>query len=56
MIEAVDSVDVLREIALDQHGYVTWRQAMEAGVSQPALSMLVRRGRVERVARGRSIL
>ncbi|MCL2787640.1 MAG: type IV toxin-antitoxin system AbiEi family antitoxin domain-containing protein [Micrococcales bacterium] len=48
----VDSVDVLREVALDQHGLVTFRQAMNAGVSQPALSMLVKRKRVERVAHG----
>lgn len=44
--------DRLWEIAVDQLGYVTASQAYEQGLSQPALAMLVRRGRLERVAYG----
>jgi predicted transcriptional regulator of viral defense system len=52
MIEQVTSIDKLREIALDQYGYVTFAQAMGSGVSQPAVSMLVKRQRLRRVAQG----
>jgi predicted transcriptional regulator of viral defense system len=52
MIEVATGVDALREVALDQHGYVTYQQALDAGVSQAALSMLARRDRVDRVAHG----
>jgi len=48
----VTHVDRLREVALDQHGLVTYRQALDAGVSQPELSKLAARERIERVARG----
>ena len=44
--------DRLWETAVDQHGYVTAAQAYEQGLSQPALAMLVRRGRLEREAHG----
>jgi predicted transcriptional regulator of viral defense system len=42
----------LREIAVDQHGLVTSAQAAESGVSLASLSMMVRRGRLEKAARG----
>lgn len=42
----------LREIALDQHGYVTASQTQEAGVSRPSLTYLAQRGRIERACRG----
>lgn len=37
---------------MEQYGYVTTAQALEEGVTKPALSMLVKRGRLERVAFG----
>lgn len=40
------------EIAADQHGYVTARQAREAGVSSMALVMMERRRSIERVSYG----
>ncbi len=52
MNEIVTNIDTLREIALDQHGFVTCQQAIDAGVSQPGLSMLVKRERLEKVAHG----
>ena len=52
MPEALTSLDRLREIALDQHGFVTAPQANDAGVSPQLLSIMVRRGRLERVSRG----
>ena len=42
----------LREIALDQHGFVTAAQALAAGVSNAELSTMVARDRLERVAHG----
>lgn len=42
----------LREIALDQHGYVTTDQALDDGISHGELSTMVARGRLERVAHG----
>lgn len=42
----------LREVAVDQHGLVTSAQAAESGVSLASLSMMVRRGRLKKVARG----
>jgi len=50
--EALTSLDRLREIALDQHGFVTAPQAYDTGVSPQLLSIMVRRGRLERVSRG----
>jgi len=52
MVEAITNIEVLREIALDQHGFVTTGQALEAGVTYASLSMLTKRGRLERVAHG----
>lgn len=52
MNETVFDIERLRDIAVDQYGYVTTAQAEEAGVSKPSLSMLVKRDRLERVARG----
>ncbi|MDR1513587.1 MAG: type IV toxin-antitoxin system AbiEi family antitoxin domain-containing protein [Propionibacteriaceae bacterium] len=52
MIAALTDLDRLREVALDQHGFVTTEQALDAGVTHPSLSMMVRRERLERVAHG----
>jgi len=46
------NIDKLREIALDQCGYITTTQANNAGVTKAALSVLAKRGRIERVAFG----
>lgn len=40
------------EVAADQHGYFTTRQAGDAGVRKMAVVMMERRGVVERVSRG----
>lgn len=48
----VTKLERLREVALDQHGYVTTAQALGEGVSYPELSTMVARGRLERVAHG----
>ena len=42
----------LREVALDQYGYVTTAQAEEAGVTRHSLAALVKRNRLERIAHG----
>lgn len=52
MNEIVTHIERLREVALDQHGYVSSAQAAEAGVSTASLAMLERRGRIEHAARG----
>jgi predicted transcriptional regulator of viral defense system len=52
MNEIVTHLEKLREIAMDQHGFVTYQQATDAGVPQPGLSMLVKRERLEKVAHG----
>lgn len=44
--------DILREIALDQYGYVTTRDATEAGVPVVELPKLAARGGLENVAYG----
>lgn len=44
--------DVVREIALDQYGYVTTKQAAEAGVPAIELPKLAARGALENVAYG----
>lgn len=44
--------DIVREIALDQHGYVTTKQAAEAGVPAGELPKLAARGGLENVAYG----
>lgn len=45
-------LEQLREIALDQHGYVTTAQALEEGLAHANLSTMVARGRLQRVAHG----
>jgi predicted transcriptional regulator of viral defense system len=52
MREVVTSLDALREIAMDQHGFVTTGQALGQGVTHSELSKMVARGRLERVAHG----
>ena len=42
----------LREVALEQHGFVTTAQAGDVDVSRASLRMMVRRGRLEQVSRG----
>ncbi|MCW4464257.1 hypothetical protein OK351_01870 [Glutamicibacter sp. MNS18] len=44
--------DIVREIALDQYGYVTTRNATEAGVPAVELPKLAARGGLENVAYG----
>ncbi|MDR1430580.1 MAG: type IV toxin-antitoxin system AbiEi family antitoxin domain-containing protein [Propionibacteriaceae bacterium] len=50
--EVVTYLDRLREIAIDQHGFVTLAQALDAGVPQPQIAQMAARGRLERVAHG----
>ncbi|MDR1442212.1 MAG: type IV toxin-antitoxin system AbiEi family antitoxin domain-containing protein [Bifidobacteriaceae bacterium] len=50
--EVVTYLDRLREVAIDQHGFVTLAQALEAGVPQPQVAQMTARGRLERVAHG----
>lgn len=52
MNEIATNIDRLRDIALEQHGFVTTSQAIEEGVTNAALSMLVKRKRLERCAHG----
>ena len=52
MNKPMTDMERLREVALDQHGYVTASQAQDAGVSRPSLSYLVKHGRIERACRG----
>jgi len=52
MVEPLTIMERLREIALDQHGLVTARQAGDAGINPIELVKLTSRGRLERVARG----
>lgn len=51
-IEVVTDLERLREVALDQYGYVTTAQALGVGVPHPQLSKMVTRGRLARVAHG----
>ena len=48
----VTKLERLREVALDQHGFVTTAQAIDDGVSHAELSTLVARGRLVRAAHG----
>ena len=50
--EVVTDLERLREVALDQYGYVTTAQALGVGVPHPQLSKMVARGRLTRVAHG----
>ncbi|MDR3359839.1 MAG: type IV toxin-antitoxin system AbiEi family antitoxin domain-containing protein [Bifidobacteriaceae bacterium] len=52
MREIVTRIDALREIAMDQHGFVTTAQAAGEGVGSAQLAMMVKRDRLERVAHG----
>lgn len=51
-MSVVAKLERLREVALDQHGFVTTAQAVEEGVSHAELSTMVSRGRLARVAHG----
>ena len=51
-MKTLTDIEKLREIALDQHGFVTTAQAEDVGVSRPALSYLSKHDRIERVDRG----
>lgn len=51
-VVVVTKLERLREVALDQHGFVTTAQAMEEGVSHADLSTMVARDRLEHVAHG----
>jgi predicted transcriptional regulator of viral defense system len=42
----------LWDVAVEQHGFVTIPQARELGVSQAAIAMLAKRGRLEKEAHG----
>lgn len=48
----VTKLERLREVALDQHGFVTTVQALEGGVSHAEMSTMVARDRLERTAHG----
>jgi predicted transcriptional regulator of viral defense system len=48
----VTKLERLREVALDQYGFITTAQAVEEGVSHAALSTMVARDRLDRVAHG----
>jgi predicted transcriptional regulator of viral defense system len=50
--EPLTYLERLREIALDQHGYVTAVQAVEQGIPRVELVKLAARDRIERVAHG----
>lgn len=52
MTEPVTILERLREIALDQHGFVTSAQAVQEGIARAELPKLAARGRLERVAHG----
>ncbi len=52
MHEVIFDIDKLRSIAAEQHGFVTTSQAEAEGVTKHSLSMLTKRGRIERVAHG----
>ena len=52
MQEIVTRLDALREIAMDQHGFVTTTQALDEGVTNDQLSKMVSRGRLDRVGYG----
>lgn len=52
MAEVLTYLERLREIALDQHGFVTAAQAVADGIPKTELPKLAARGRIERVAHG----
>lgn len=49
---ALTGLELIRELAMDQHGFVTTEQALDEGISSANLSMMVSRGRLQRVAHG----
>jgi predicted transcriptional regulator of viral defense system len=51
-MQSVTKLERLREVALDQHGFVTTSQALDEQVSHAELSSMVARGRLERAAHG----
>ncbi len=51
-MKPLTKLEQLRELAMDQHGLVTTEQALGEGVTHANLSMLVSRGRLQRVAHG----
>ena len=52
MDELLTGIDKLRDIALEQYGYVTTKQALDAGITHASLSMMVKRGRLKRECYG----
>lgn len=52
MPEPLTILERLREIALDQHGFVTSAQAVRAGIARAELPKLAARDRIERVTYG----
>lgn len=52
MVEVLTYLERLREIALDQHGFVTAAQAVDDGIPKTELPKLAARGRVERITHG----
>jgi len=52
MNEVVTYLERLRELAIDQHGFVTTAQAADEGIVRQELAKMVARGRLERVAHG----
>lgn len=52
MNEIATDIERLREIALEQYGYVTTKQALNAGVTHASLSMMVKRRRLGRECYG----
>jgi predicted transcriptional regulator of viral defense system len=51
-MRVVTKLERLREVALDQHGFVTTAQALDEQVSHAELSTMVARDRLERAAHG----
>jgi len=49
-MKTYNAYDTIHELALEQHGVFTAEQARAVGVKTTALVMMVRRGRVERLA------
>lgn len=52
MTQIVFDIEKLREASIDQFGFITTAQAARASVSRASLAVLVRRNRLQRVARG----
>lgn len=52
MVKVLTYLERLREIALNQHGFVTAAQAVDDGIPKTELPKLAARGRVERITHG----